>query len=255
MLLDARIHPAGLSDADLETLRYFGVDGVVQVADGRPQAKADALLAHFEALVSQQLPRLKRAGLAAWTALGVHPGALPKRGLSQVLETLPAFCDRGRVVAIGLVGLLHGGEAEEEAVLAQLELAEKLSLPVVAAVPARQKEVLTRRLLTVLRDSGFPPQKVLVDGATGRTVRVIRECGHHAGLSLHPDHLTVEKAVALVRALGPERLVLSTAAGDGPSDIVALGRAVHRLEKAGLSRGVVTRVSGENAAAFYGVAV
>ena len=84
-------------------------------------------------------------------------------------------------------------------------------------------------------------------------MRTIREFGFVAGLTLHPDHLTVEKAVALVRSLGPERLVLDTAAGDGASDILALGRAAHRLARAGLSSKVIRRVTFDNAATLFGV--
>ncbi len=253
-LFDARLHPAALDGRDLETLQRFGVRGALVVADGtaHPPTPA-ALFKHFDHLLGHELPRLERAGLRAWAALGVHPAALPRRGLGEVLEALPGYLRGGRVVALGLLGLARGDEAEVEALLEQLALADEYRLAAVVTAPGRDKVRVTKRLLTVLRDARVVPERVLVDGAVGRTVRVIRELGFHAGLTLHPDHLTVERAVALVRALGPERLVLASAAGDGASDILSLSRAAHRLEAAGLSAGVVDRVACRNATTLLGV--
>jgi len=252
-VFDARLHPAGLTDQDLETLRLFGVEGALVVSDATPHAQPDQLLAHFEELVSKELPRLERAGIRAWAALGVHPASVPRRGLSHVLEALPAFCKGGRVVAVGLIGLSKGDLAEVEALGEQLALAERLHLRAVITSPAHEREALTRRVLTLLKESSIPPGHVLVDCATARTVKLIRECGHWAGLTMHPDHLEVEKAVSLVCQLGPERLVLESAAGDGASELLAVARAVHRLQKAKLTRSVVARVSEDNATAFLGV--
>jgi predicted metal-dependent TIM-barrel fold hydrolase len=252
-VLDARIHPAALVDQDLETLRAFGVDAVVLVSDASVHpATPAALLASFERLLTHEVPRFERAGFATRVALGVHPAVVPRRGLGQVLEELPAFLRGGKVAALGLLGLQRGGAAEEEALLEQLALARRLQVPALVATPHRNREAVTRRLLTVLQGSKLPVDRILIDGAVGRTVKTIRALGYWAGLTLHPEHLSGEKAVAVVRALGPERLVLDTGAGDGPGDLLALPRARHLLEKGGLTRAVVTRVTRGNAAALLG---
>jgi predicted metal-dependent TIM-barrel fold hydrolase len=254
VLFDPRIHPAALTDQDLETLQIFGVRGVVVVADATAHPPTpEGLFAHFDELLGTHLPRLERSGLKAWAALGVHPRALPLRGLGQILEALPSYFRGGKVVALGQLGLSRGDEREEEALVEQLALAQRFQRPAIVSAPGLDKERVTRRLLAALQRSKMSPARILVDGAVGRTVRTIRELGYFAGLTLHPDHLSVEKAVALVRSLGPERLVLDTAAGDGASDILALGRAAHRLAKAGLSSRVIRRVTLDNAATLFGV--
>lgn len=253
-LVDPRVHPQALDDRDLETLLVFGVTGVVLVADATAFPHTPAgLFEHFEHLLAKQLPRFERAGLHAWAALGVHPAVVPRRGLLHVLETLPSYLSGGKVVALGLLGLQQGGPHEEEALLEQLAVARRFNLPALVTTPVAQRETITRRLLTVLRDGKLPPGRILVDGAVKRTVRVIRELGFFAGLTLHPDHLTVERAVALVRQLGPERLVLSSAAGDGASDLLALSRAANRLVATGLSRRVAERVARDNVAGLLGL--
>ncbi len=95
------------------------------------------------------------------------------------------------------------------------------------------------------------PSRVLVDHVTGRTVGAILGCGHWAGLTLHPEALKAERAVALVRKLGSERLVLNSDAGDGAGDILGLARLARLLAKANLSERIVRRVACENAERFF----
>ena len=250
-LFDAHLHPEGLSDQDLESMRFFGVERALVVAHHFPEPTPKGLREHFDELVGHQLPRLERLGIRAWAALGVHPRCIPRRGLSEVLASLPDYLRGGRVVALGETGLHEGGTEEEEALLEQLALARKLDLPVVVHTPHRDKERHTKRILTLVRESGVKPSRVLVDHANGHTVRLILGCGHWAGLTLHPEALPAERAVALVRKLGSQHLVLNSDAGDGAGDILGLARMAHLLVRARLSERVARKVAWENASRFY----
>ncbi len=82
---------------------------------------------------------------------------------------------------------------------------------------------------------------------------VILECGHFAGLTIHPDELSGERATRLVQRLGSERLVLESDLGDRPGDIVGLARTASLMARAGLSERVIARVAFKNAAEFLHV--
>jgi predicted metal-dependent TIM-barrel fold hydrolase len=250
-VFDAHLHPAGLNDQDLETLRYFGVESALVPASRNTASTVEALLEHFDDLLEKQLPRLERAGIRAVAALGVHPQALPRRGLSEALHRLPEYLSDRRAVAVGAIGLRQMTPPELEAFSEQLSLARRFLLPVLVTSPVERRDAVTKRVLSVLKTSGLAPDRVLVDGADAKTVRLIRECGHFAGLTLHPDGIDPEEAVTLVRKLGPERLVLDTAAGEGASDFLGLARAAHLLEKAELSKAVVRTVTSQNAARLF----
>ncbi len=250
-LFDAHLDPTGLTDADLEALRYFGLASAVLVVDGQPSATARGLIQAFDRLVQVQLPRFRRAGIRAFAALGVAPNDLPRRGLAAVLSELPSRF-RGLAVAVGETGLAGGGPAEEEAFLRQVTLAKGLGLPLVVHTPRQDRALHTRRVLSLLRSSGLPPARVLVNHVEPKTVRTVLECGHFAGLTVHPDELPAEAAVALVRRHGAERLVLNT--GHGGGEILALARVAARLAAAGLSARVIARVTHDNAANLYRVA-
>jgi predicted metal-dependent TIM-barrel fold hydrolase len=254
LLFDAQLHPEGLTDQDLESMRLFGVTAALVPAHHFAPATARGLMAHFDDIVERQLPRLEKAGIRAYAALGVHPRCLPRRGLPEVLAKLPSYFQGGKVVAVGGIGLHEATAEEEESFSEQVALARRLKLPVVVQTPSRDKERVTRRTLSLLRDSGIKPPRVLVDRATGRTVRLIVECGHYAGLTLHPDELSAERAAALIRKLGPERLVLDTHSGDGAGDILAMARLARLLAKGKISAHVVARVCLRNGLGFFRLA-
>ena len=250
------MYPAGLTDADLQTLRFFEVSGVLAAAipPGRPVTAA-AINAQLAALLDTQLPRLQKEGIEAWAAIGLPARSLPRRGLSEVLAALPLLFRHPRAKAVGPLELWRGGEAEEEAFTEQLKLARQLRLSLWVNTWGPGREVNTRRALQLLKASNVDPTRVLVDGAVGATVKLIRACGYTAGLTVHPDGLRAEEAVALVKKLGAEGLALSTAAGFGAADILGLARTAHLLQQAGLSRAVVARVTSNNAAALLNAGV
>lgn len=253
LLFDAHLHPETLSDLDLESLRAFGVQRAVALGHHFPEPTSRGLRAHFRDLLEMQLPRLERAGIRGYVALGVHPRAIPRRGLHDVLAGLPALFRGGRVVALGEIGFHRGGPDEEEAVIEQLQLARRLSLRVVLHTPAVDKERWTRRLLALARTHGPQPGRVLVEHASARTVPLILARGHWAGLTVNVGELTADRAVQLVRKLGSRRLTLGSDAGDRPGDLLGLPRAVHLLERAGLGKTLVAQLAFRNACRFFGV--
>src|SRR5690606_26229775 len=252
-IFDAQIRVGPLPDQDLADLRFFGVVSAVAVAgDDAPKGKAQELLAYLEDMLVRGARRLKRAGIAPYFALGVHPARIPERGFEEVLASFPELTRRARVVAIGTIGLLEGDEEEEEVVSRQLEMASFLDLPVIVSLSRRDLR-MARRVLALLREREFPPKRVLVTGVDGETLRLVRSCGHLAGLVVHPASLGPEPAVRLIRSHGSQGIVLASNLGDGPGDLLGIPRTLHLLERAGISREIARRVAAENALEFFGI--
>lgn len=251
-LFDLHLHAEGLADADLATLAYFGVEAAMTCAHDAGAATAKSVLAHFDDLCGRQSERLLRAGIRPLVGLGVHPGRIPWHGLRELLHALPEYLGRRGVVALGEIGLEHGGPREETLLLEQLELARRLRLPVLVHTPERDKARLTRRTLALLRESGIPPDRAVVDHVTPVTFALVRACGFRAGLTLRPGELSVTQAATLIERHGSEGLHLSSDAGDGPADLLGLPRAVALLEQR-VPAQVVRRVAFENSAQLLGV--
>lgn len=254
-LFDARLHPAALSDVDLETLAQFGVRAGLVVADATALDRtAKELIAHLDATVAQVV-RLRARGFGCWAALGVPPLALPRRGFLDVVDAIAPRCTGGRVVALGQLGLVTGAKAELSALEAQLALARRLRLKAQVTVGAGAWPAVFQLALQALARSGVRPRDALVECTTVEEARLAKRLGHFVGLTLHPDRLRGPDAVDIVRALGPTRLVAASAAGDGATDLLAVPKLARLLERAGLSAEVVDDVCQTNAATWLKVRV
>lgn len=252
MLFDAHLHAEGLSDVDLETLRLFGVERALLPAHPLLTTPTPrAILNQFAELTGKQRERCARAGITAHVAIGLHPRALPRRGTDEVLSAIPGLLQREKVRAIGPAGLFRDTEVEREVLVAQARLARRFRFPLLVTLPSREHERLARRTLEVLRGTRIPPRLVLVEGVSGRTLPLVRALGYRAALSLHPDGIGTDRAVALCRKHGGTGVVLSSHAGDGASDLLALPRAHALLVRAGLSP-LARRVAFRNAATLLG---
>lgn len=70
-LFDLHLYPEGVSDQDLESMRFFGVEAALATTHyALPAITPRKLLAQFDRLISEQLPRMERAGIRAYAAVG-----------------------------------------------------------------------------------------------------------------------------------------------------------------------------------------
>jgi predicted metal-dependent TIM-barrel fold hydrolase len=251
--VDLHLHAEGLSDADLMTLAFFGLAAALTCSHDAGATRSDELRQHWDELVSVQAGRLKRAGIRPLIALGVHPARIPWHGVDALLHELPRYFDDPRVVALGELGLHNGGEREEDVLRRQLELSLALRRPVLVHTPSVEKLQRTRRLISLLRDAGVPPQRALIDHVNAETFPLVRACGFWAGLTLQPGGLDAAEAVRLIRKNGAEGVVLTSDIGEGASDLLALPRAADGLAQAGLSIELRRRAMLENPLSFLGL--
>lgn len=254
--IDAHVHADGLSDADLELMARFGVEQVLVCAhDGaidRRAPSAAGWLAHFDRLLTVEGPRLRRHGLWPVFALGVHPAHAPWRGLEELLHRLPAYLSHPAVVALGTLGLKTGDDRERWVLGRQLELARDLRRPVViASSPLRPMQGL-KPLVALVKQYDLPPHRVLIEHVTPRMLPLLRACGFSIALEASPGRLPAEEIVALIRRYGPERFLLTSHAGEGAADVLAVPQLVSSLLDAGLSAQVIERVARHNALRFVG---
>lgn len=255
-LIDAHVHADGLTDPDLELMARFGVEQVLVCAhDGaidRRAPTAAGWLAHFDRLLDVEGPRLRRHGLWPVFAVGVHPAHAPWRGLEELFHRLPAYLSHPAVVALGTLGLKTVDDRERWVLGRQLEMARDLRRPVVVAPPPIRPMQALRPLVSLVKQYELPPHRVLVEHVTARMLPLLRACGFSIALEPSPGRLPAEEIVALVQRYGPERFLLTSHAGEGAADVLAVPQMVSRLIDAGLSPEVIDRVARQNALRFVG---
>lgn len=254
MFFDVHLAGALPSARDVADLRFFGIAGALRPLSGQGAPVTAAALRRDWEELALSTTRLRRAGLGAFAALSVPPGRIPARGTEALLAELPDWLSRRGVAAIGPTGPGAGTPREEEIFARQLEMARSLRRPVLVAAPPRDAVRAIRRAIAVLRESGVAADRVLVDGADARTVRLLRAVGYCAVLSLAAGPGPLDAAARLVRSLGPEGIALASHAGDGTGDLLALPRVRDRMARLGLSDAVIRRVCGRNALSAIGLA-
>ena len=100
-ILDAHIETDCRSEEDLENLAFFGISAAVVCAhDNVPGRDAQGLLRHFHQLLRGETARLRFLGIRPYVALGIHPGAIPRRGARKVLAELTELAASPEVVEV-----------------------------------------------------------------------------------------------------------------------------------------------------------
>jgi predicted metal-dependent TIM-barrel fold hydrolase len=254
-LIDGHVQAEGLRDVDLETLARFGLEQVLVCSHdgGLPRPDKPTVrdwLSHYERLLTFHAARFKRHGLRPLFALGIHPAAAPWIGLEELLHKLPLYLSDPAVVAVGALGLRHFDEQEAYVLRRQLELAVELRRPVLVSGPVREPTKGIRKLVALLKEVEMPPSQVLVEQPTRASLPLLRACGLFVALESSPGRLSVLDISRNIRAFGAERSVLTSHAGEGAANLLAVPMLVERLSEDGLSEAVIARLARENLLRF-----
>ena len=135
-------------------------------------------------------------GIAHYCAMGLNSKEANDEGLAkEVLEVLPRFAFKEGVVAIGEIGLDYywdssPRETQHSAFEAQLELAQRLDLPVV--IHSRDDEIIP-----------FDMGRAVFDAANGPKSFLELSGDHNAGFWLSRETYVPALDDFLTRTLGP----------------------------------------------------
>src|SRR6185295_17699755 len=169
-----------------------------------------------------------------------------------VLALLPRYLGKDGVVAVGEIGFDDMTPAEDSAFAEQLELARRFELPALVHTPHRDKKRGTERSLALVREVGFPEERVLIDHNTEETLPLVLATGCWAGHSIYPNTKMDEaRMVALVKRYGAERIVINSAADWGISDPLKVPKTAARMRDAGIDDATIETVVWTNPLAFF----
>src|SRR6185295_9433492 len=153
-----------------------------------------------------------------------------------VLALLPRYLGKDGVVAVGEIGYDDQTPAEDKYFAAQLELAKRFELPALVHTPHRDKKRGTERSLALVREAGFPEERVLIDHNTEETLPLVLDTGCWAGHSIYPKSKMDEiRMAALVRKYGAERVIINSAADWGLSDPLKVPKTVAVMREQGIA--------------------
>jgi predicted metal-dependent TIM-barrel fold hydrolase len=255
-IFDPHIHMSSRTTDDYEAMAAAGVRAVVEPAFwlGQPRTSVGSFVDYFASLVGWEPFRAAQLGIAHHCTIALNPKEANDRGLARdVLQVLPRWLEKDRVVAVGEVGYDSMTPAEDEAFAAQVELAIAHDLPLMVHTPHRDKLVGTTRSLDLLREHGFPPERTIIDHNNELTVERVLDSGCWAAFSIYPDTKVDERRmVAILQQHGVERMLVNSAADWGRSDPLKVAKTVAAMREAGFDDAAVDTLVWQNPVAVYG---
>ncbi|HEX2314686.1 MAG TPA: TatD family hydrolase [Thermomonospora sp.] len=253
-IFDPHIHMTSRTTDDYERMYEAGVRAVVEPAFwlGQPRTSPDTFADYFDSLLGWEPYRASQFGIRHHCTIALNPKEANDPRCRPVLDLLPRYLAKDGVVAVGEVGYDSMTPEEDEVLAAQLALAHDADLPVLVHTPHRDKLAGTRRTLDVVRESGLPPERVLIDHLNEPTVAMTRESGCWMGFSVYPDtKMDEDRMVMILKEHGTERVLVNSAADWGRSDPLTTRRVGAAMLAAGFGEDDVDTVLWKNPVAFY----
>ena len=255
-IFDPHIHMTSRTTDDYEAMHEAGVRAVVEPAFwlGQPRTSPASFIDYFDSLLGWEPFRAAQYGIAHHCAIALNPKEANDPRCTSVLDQLPRYLVKDRVVAVGEIGYDSMTPAEDNALEHQLQLAADHGLPALVHTPHRDKLAGLRRTLDAVRASALPTERVLLDHLNETTVKEAKDSGSWLGFSVYPDtKMDEERMVAVIKEFGPEQMLVNSAADWGRSDPLKTRRVGDALLAAGFDEDDVDLVLWRNPVAFYGL--
>jgi len=250
--IDSHTHSYLRGAEDLEAMALAGIEAAVVCAYLPVAPSSGATLVDlFRWLDEAERARLSEAGIAMRLAVGVHPRSIPEAGLDVALARVEELLRSGAAVALGEVGLETGSPREREVFAEQLRLAKRLGVPAVIHISRKEKPQRLAETVELIEREGFDPSRAVLDHLTPDLMEVADRVGAWAGITVQPGKVSAAQLSALVRARGPERLLVDSDLSPAPSDPLAVARVARQMLRDGHSAEVVDRVTRAHAAALF----
>ena len=254
-MFDPHIHMTSRTTDDYVAMAEAGIMAIVEPAFwlGQPRTSAGAFEDYFNSLLGWERFRASQFGIRHFCTMALNPKeANNPRLAEEVLDMLPRYLQKDGVVAVGEIGYDDQTPAEEKVFTRHMELALEYDLPVLIHTPHRDKKAGTLRTISLVRDMGFPEERVLIDHNNEETLPDVLATGCWAGHSIYPGtKMDEHRMAALVKQYGTERIIINSAADWGVSDPLKVPKTVAVMREAGIPDADIEKIVWENPATFF----
>jgi hypothetical protein len=254
-LFDPHIHMTSRTTDDYEAMRASGIVAVIEPAFwlGQPRSRVGTFDDYFQSLIGWEPFRAGQFGIRHFCTLALNPKEANNPHVATgVIDLLRLFLQKDSVVAVGEIGYDDMTPDEHRYFELQLDLARQFELPVLVHTPHRDKKRGTERSLALIRDVGFPEERVLIDHNTEETLPLVLKTQCWAGHSIYPNTKMDEaRMVELVKRYGAERLLINSAADWGVSDPLKVPKTAALMRARGISETDIETIVWHNPVAFF----
>src|SRR5882757_503436 len=256
--IDPHIHCVSRTTDDYKFMQRCGVVGVSEPAfwAGFDRSSAASFADYFRQLIEVEPKRAAAYGIAHRCWLCINAKEAENVELSrEVIKLIPPLLAHPNVLGIGEIGLNKNTRNEITIFEEHVDLAAKHDQLILIHTPhLEDKHKGTSIIVDVLKnDSRIKPNRVLIDHCEEHTIRLARENGFWAGLTIYPvSKVTPQRGADILEQFGPQMICVNSASDWGESSPSMLVDTALEYRRRGHSEREVEDVFYSNPCRFFG---
>lgn len=237
--IEPHIHTLCRTTDDYEDLRSHDAVAVTEPAfwAGFDRGSSASFRTYFDQLTKYEPRRAAQFGIAYYTWICLNPKEAEDLELArEVLQIVPEYLQAENVLGIGEIGLNKNTRNEMTVLEEHIQLAEDLGQMILVHTPhLEDKRKGTRLIVDAIKNhSGIDPDRVMIDHCEEHTIRIAKDAGFWAGLTIYPtSKLTPERALDILEINGFDRVWVNGAADWGPSDPLSVPKFIAEMRRRG----------------------
>ena len=254
--IDPHIHMISRTTDDYERMAQAGCVALTEPAfwAGFDRNSPQGFFDYFRHLTEVEPKRAATYGIRHFTWICINPKEAEDPVFArEVIALIPQFLDKPNVLGVGEIGLNKNSRNELAILEEQIALAAKHDQLILVHTPhLEDKRKGTRLILDAIRaNGGIDPGRVLIDHVEEHTVEMVLDEGFWAGMTLYPEtKCTPQRAADIIEMYGSERLWINSAGDWGPSDPLAVPKALLEMKRRGHSPSTICKISFDNPRQF-----
>jgi predicted metal-dependent TIM-barrel fold hydrolase len=254
-MFDPHVHMTSRTTDDYAAMAAAGIRAVVEPSFwlGQPRTHVGSFEDYFLSLLGWERFRASQFGIKHFCTMALNPKEANNPDVAQgVIDILPRYLEKDGVVAVGEIGFDEMSEAEVDFFRKQVELAKTFELPLLVHTPHRDKKRGTEFTIQLIRELGFPEERVLIDHNNEETLPIVLETKCWAGHTIYPHtKMDEQRMAALVKKYGPERILINSSADWGVSDALKVPKTVAVMREHAITESAIERIVWDNPVEFF----
>ncbi|HET6336356.1 MAG TPA: TatD family hydrolase [Polyangiales bacterium] len=254
-MFDPHVHMTSRTTDDYAAMAAAGIRAVIEPSFwlGQPRTHVGSFEDYFLSLLGWERFRASQFGIRHFCTMALNPKEANNADIAQgVIDLLPRYLEKDGVVAVGEIGFDEMSEAEEGYFRQQVELARTFELPLLVHTPHRDKKRGTEFTISLIREMGFPEERVLIDHNNEETLPVVLETKCWAGHTIYPHtKMDEQRMAALVKKYGPDRILVNSSADWGVSDVLKVPKTVAVMREQGIAEAAIEKIVWDNPVEFF----